>query len=300
MFVQGESVLSVPESTHHIVAWSQACLGTGLPRVPAHSSGPGCLAGQLPLALRSFPGGGNPGTGKLEKKPCTHVPAPCTSLGPSLPRAGALPVGGRTGCVYTLEAASGVEAHLARPTLDAIFLTLVDVWAVGCGRRWEGRTWERKTRGGHVKETSFLRWSPEERPSLTPLHLPGACLGRAWFIGTSSYMGEVQTEENSPGRGVDWPWLAHPGSSSHWEGGGSQRGRGNSSSPLCFGRHADTGSSHGIHQGLVQVGTEGREMLSQIAAWPCALRPVREAPCSGQSLSCLPHPGLLQEESLCW
>lgn len=121
-------------------------------------------------------------------------------LGPSLPRAGALPVGGRTGRVYTLEAASSVEAHLARPTLDAIFLTLVDVWAVGCGRRWEGRTWERKTRGGHVKKTSFLRWSPEERPSPTPLHLPGACLCRAWFIGTSSHMGEVQTEENSPGR----------------------------------------------------------------------------------------------------
>lgn len=54
-------------------------------------------------------------------------------LGPFLPRAGALPVGGRTGCVHTLVTASGVEAHLARPTLDAIFLTLVDVCAVGCG-----------------------------------------------------------------------------------------------------------------------------------------------------------------------
>lgn len=50
-----------------------------------------------------------------------------------LPRAGALPVGSRTGCVYTLVTASGVEAHLARPTLDAIFLTLIDVCAVGCG-----------------------------------------------------------------------------------------------------------------------------------------------------------------------
>lgn len=81
-------------------------------------------------------------------------------LGPSLPGAGALPVGGRTGRVYTLEAASGVEAHLARPTLDAIFLTLVDVWAVGCGRRWEDRTGERETRGGRVKRDQLSEVEP--------------------------------------------------------------------------------------------------------------------------------------------
>lgn len=34
-------------------------------------------------------------------------------------------------------------------------------------------------------------------------------------------------------------------------------------------------------------------MLSQVAGWPCALRPVREAPSSGQPLPGLPHPGLL-------
>lgn len=85
----------------------------------------------------------------------------------------------------------------------------------------------------------------------------------------------------NPGRGVNWPWLAHPGSSSRWEGGGSQRGRGNSSYPLCFGRHADTGSSHGTHQGLVQVGTEGRETLSQMAWWPCALRRSGKLPAPG-------------------
>lgn len=60
-------------------------------------------------------------------------------LRPCLPGAGALPVGGRAGRVYTLEAASGVEAHLARPTLDAIFLTFVDVWAVGDGWIEHGR-----------------------------------------------------------------------------------------------------------------------------------------------------------------
>lgn len=54
----------------------------------------------------------------------TPTPAPARSASPW---AGALPVGGRTWRVHTLVAATGIEAHLARPTLDAILLTLVDI-----------------------------------------------------------------------------------------------------------------------------------------------------------------------------
>lgn len=99
-------------------------------------------------------------------------------LGPPLPRVGALPVGGRTGRVYTLEAASGVEAHLTRPTLDVIFLTLVDVWAAGCGRRWEDTTGEREARGGRVRETSFLRQSRRRDPPQQLSTSQGPVFGR--------------------------------------------------------------------------------------------------------------------------
>lgn len=59
-----------------------------------------------------------------------HLPTPPNPQpAQPLPRAGALPVGGGTRRVHTLVAATGVEAHLAGPALDAVLLTLVDVWA---------------------------------------------------------------------------------------------------------------------------------------------------------------------------
>lgn len=65
-----------------------------------------------------------------------RVPQPTDKPTEPLPWAGALPVGGRTWRVHTLVAASGVEAHLAGPTLDAILLTLIDVWVRRMAERW--------------------------------------------------------------------------------------------------------------------------------------------------------------------
>ena len=77
---KGRGALSVAESTQCVVAWSQdcPCLGTGLPGVPARSSGLGCLTGQLPRPPDAFLEVGGLGTGKLEKKSCAQVPAPGT------------------------------------------------------------------------------------------------------------------------------------------------------------------------------------------------------------------------------
>lgn len=79
--------------------------------------------------------------GPAVQEPERKHPAPgrqCTPIHPQpaqpLPWAGALPVGGRTWCVHTLVAATGIKAHLAGPTLDAVLLTLVDVWVGEVGK----------------------------------------------------------------------------------------------------------------------------------------------------------------------
>jgi hypothetical protein len=64
--------------------------------------------------------------GEAAQPPADGVPPTPTPAQP-LPGAGALAVCSRTGRVHALEAATGVEAHLARPTLDVIFLALIDV-----------------------------------------------------------------------------------------------------------------------------------------------------------------------------
>lgn len=133
--------------------------------------------------------------------PLPLVPLPAR---PSLPRARALPVGCRTGRVHTLVTATGVEAHLARPTLDAVFFTLVDVWREGCSGRLEhGRgEGERRRQGG----PAFCGQIPEDRPLPHTSHLP-----RAWLAKTFSY------HAGEPGGVVALAsplclcqWLSHP------------------------------------------------------------------------------------------
>lgn len=186
---EGSSALSVPESTQHVVVdhpvQSQACpcLGAGC-QLCQHVA----LARDVWQGSSLWPGEAFLESGVQVRASWRKSPVlMCLPLGPSLPRAGALPVGGRTGRVYTLEAASGVEAHLARPTLDAIFLTLVDVWVVGRGRRWEDREGDQ---GRPCERDQLSEAEPqgetEERPSPTPLQLPGACLWRACLLGISS------------------------------------------------------------------------------------------------------------------
>lgn len=132
--------------------------------------------------------------------PILFPPSPTPSLGPQptqpLPWAGALPVGGRAGRVHALVAASGVEAHLARPTLHTVLLTLIDV----CGGRGDGEgekgvrrrskgegqkhrstgmgPWERDACGAsegaapaHLSPASLTRDSPAHRALAAP-HLP--------------------------------------------------------------------------------------------------------------------------------
>ena len=113
---------------------------------------------------------------------------PTLLLGPQptqpLPWAGALPIGARAGRVHALVAATGVKAHLARPTLHAVFLTLIDV----CGG-WGGMAKDR--RGGEKKEQRQRaeaqkaqdgfsgRAMPAEDPrGAAPVHLSPASLMR--------------------------------------------------------------------------------------------------------------------------
>lgn len=69
-----------------------------------------------------------------------------------------------------------------------------------------------------------------------------------------------------------WALPAHPGSSSHWAGGGSRQDRGSGSCPRCSGRHAGTGSEPGTHQGLAGCGA-GTESHTPGASYCAHLGP---------------------------
>ena len=94
-------------------------------------SGPPAHAARLLAPFLQKEELGSPGA-RAAQLLADHPHPPHPQPAQPLPGAGALPVGGGTWRVHTLVAAPGVEAHLAGPTLDAVLLTLVDVWA---GRR---------------------------------------------------------------------------------------------------------------------------------------------------------------------
>lgn len=142
---------------------------------------PGVQAGWIPQVLggplpETWTGGGVQ-TSRSQSVSCQLPKITCPSPPTQpLPWAGALPVGGGTWCVHTLVAAAGVKAHLARPTLDAVLLTLIDVYkgkvgeekggskdgAKGKGQRQEPeKAWWR----GYVGEKRLLRISQVGGPS---------------------------------------------------------------------------------------------------------------------------------------